>query len=164
MCGGGQVRPSAVSDTAQARWARFPKVGTMGFSGSLESINLADIFQNLAMNRQSGTLNVSDRDRTKCIYFDGGEVRFLSHGKRKNILLGEMLIGRGLATRPQVDAALAEQKASNRLLGEVIVELGIVSRTDIDNLVRFQIEEEIYDLFGWEHASFEFVDGGPTPG
>ncbi|MHC5058324.1 MAG: DUF4388 domain-containing protein [Planctomycetota bacterium] len=136
----------------------------MGFSGSLESINLADIFQNLAMNHQTGTLNVSDRDRTKCIYFEKGEVRFLSHGKRKNILLGEMLVGRGLATRQQLDAALAEQKASNRLLGEVIVALGVASRKDIDNLVRFQIEEEIYDLFGWEHATFEFVDGPPAPG
>ena len=136
----------------------------MGFSGSLESINLADIFQNLAMNHQTGTLNVSDRDRSKCIHFEKGEVRFLSHGKRKNILLGEMLVGRGLATRQQLEAALAEQSASRRLLGEVIVELGIASRGDIDNLVRFQIEEEIYDLFGWEHARFEFVDGPPAPG
>ncbi len=136
----------------------------MGFSGSLESINLADIFQNLAMNHQTGTLNISDRDRTKCIYFEKGEVRYLSHGKRKNTLLGEMLVGRGLATREQVDAALAEQKASSSLLGEVIVSLGIASRTDIDDLVRFQIEEEIYDLFGWEHARFEFVEGAPASG
>ncbi len=42
----------------------------MGFKGSLESINLADIFQNLAMNRQSGTLRVEDasRGRIKSIY------------------------------------------------------------------------------------------------
>jgi outer membrane protein assembly factor BamB/tetratricopeptide (TPR) repeat protein len=136
----------------------------MGFSGSLESINLADIFQNLAMNHQTGTLNISDRDRTKCIYFEKGEVRYLSHGKRKNILLGEMLVGRGLATRTQVDTALAEQRASSSLLGEVIVSLGIISRKDIDDLVRFQIEEEIYDLFGWEHARFEFVEGAPQSG
>ncbi len=135
----------------------------MGFKGSLESINLADIFQNLAMNQQTGTLKVSDKDRVKCIYFHRGEVRYLSHGKRKNILLGEMLVGRGLATREQVDAALGEQRNSSRLLGDIVVDLEICSRDDIDNLVRFQIEEEIYDLFGWERAEFEFTEGAPAP-
>ena len=133
----------------------------MGFKGSLESINLADIFQNLAMNQQTGTLKVSDKNRAKCIFFERGEVRYLSHGKRKNALLGEMLVGRGLATREQVDAALAEQRQSNRLLGEIVVDLQICSKDDVDDLVRFQIEEEIYDLFGWEHAEFEFTEGPP---
>jgi len=133
----------------------------MGFKGSLDSINLADIFQNLAMNQQTGTLRVHDKDRVKCIYFQRGEVKYLSHGKRKNILLGEMLVGRGIATREQVEAALAEQKRSNRLLGEIVVELGIASREEVDNLVKFQIEEEIYDLFGWERGEFEFQEGPP---
>ncbi|MHC4202199.1 MAG: DUF4388 domain-containing protein, partial [Planctomycetota bacterium] len=133
----------------------------MGFKGSLESFNLADIFQNLSMNQQTGTLRVTGRDRMKCIYFQGGQVRFLSRGMGRNVLLGEMLVGRGLATREQVDSGLAEQKNSGRLLGEIVVELGVCSRDDIDNLVRFQIEEEIYDLFGWESADFEFIDGAP---
>jgi outer membrane protein assembly factor BamB/tetratricopeptide (TPR) repeat protein len=136
----------------------------MGFKGSLDSINLADIFQNLAMNQQSGTLRVSDRDRAKSIYFQRGEVRYLAYGGRKSILLGEMLTGRAIATREQVNAALSEQKSSGRLLGEIIVTLGICTRDDVEDLVRFQIEEEIYDLFSWERAEFEFTEGPPPEG
>ena len=136
----------------------------MGFKGSLDSINLADIFQNLAMNQQSGTLRVSDRDRTKSIYFQRGEVRYLAHGGRKSILLGEMLTGRAIATHEQVNAALSEQKSSGRLLGEIIVTLGICTSDDVEDLVRFQIEEEIYDLFSWERAEFEFTEGPPPEG
>ncbi len=50
----------------------------MGFKGTLDSINLADIFQNLAMNQQTGTLRVQNRNEFKCIYFDRGGIRYLS--------------------------------------------------------------------------------------
>lgn len=131
----------------------------MGFKGSLQSINLADILQNLSMNRQSGTLKVTDGERTKCVYFHRGEVKYLSHGRRKNVLFGEMLLGRGVATREQVDVALAEQRSHGKLLGDVFVEMGVCTREEVDDLIRFQIEEEIYDLFTWDRGEFEFDEG-----
>ena len=46
----------------------------MGFQGSIDSVNLSDIFQTLAMNRQTGTLLVQNDIRRHVIYFDNGAI------------------------------------------------------------------------------------------
>ena len=52
----------------------------MAFAGTLESITLADIFQNLATNHQTGTLSLESRDAAKIIFFQSGEIRYLAPG------------------------------------------------------------------------------------
>ena len=52
-------------------------------------------------------------------------------------------------------------KSQNLLLGEALAQGGFVRQEDIDDVVRGQIEEEIYDLFLWDRADFEFVEGPP---
>lgn len=137
----------------------------MGFQGSVESFSLADVFQNLAMNQQTGTLRVfigggSERH----VFFESGQVKYLSHGNQKPLLLGEILVGRGIATEDQVAQALARQAEVREPLGACMVALGFLSQEQVEEIVRHQIEEEIYDLFGWEKAQFEFTDGPPPPG
>jgi hypothetical protein len=41
--------------------------------------------------------------------------------------LGELLVGKGLVTREELDLALAEQSESGRLLGTILVEHGFIS-------------------------------------
>lgn len=137
----------------------------MGFQGSVESFSLADVFQNLAMNQQTGTLRVFVQNGSeRHVYFEAGQVKFLSHGTQKPLLLGEILIGRGVATEDQVAQALARQAEVREPLGACMVALNFLSQEQVEEIVRHQIEEEIYDLFGWEKAQFEFVDGPPAPG
>ncbi|MBI3099871.1 MAG: PQQ-binding-like beta-propeller repeat protein, partial [Planctomycetes bacterium] len=57
---------------------------------------------------------------------------------------------------------LAAQKESKQRLGDILAGQGIVKQEEIDRLVRTQIEEEIFDIFRWKKAAFEFVDG-PAP-
>lgn len=125
------------------------------FKGNLEILNLSDIFQSLAMNRHSGTLIVNDGKREKKIYFAEGEVTLLSSSRRMK--LGEMLIAAGKITEEDLDLALKLQKQSRKKLGEILVEEGFCGDDDIFKLVRMQIEEEIYDLFLWRKADFEFI-------
>ncbi len=125
------------------------------FKGNLEILNLSDIFQSLAMNRHSGTLIVNDGKREKKIYFAEGEITLLSSNRRQR--LGEMLIASGKITDEDLDLALKLQKQSRKKLGEILVEEGFCSDEDIYKLVRMQIEEEIYDLFLWRKAEFEFI-------
>jgi len=131
----------------------------MGFRGNLRSISLADILQNLALNQQTGTLHVAAYDRAKNLYFRGGQITGLSEERRKGLLLGEVLVGRGMASEHQVRAALRRQGTSGGRLGEILVEMGIVTLEQIRDLVRFQVEEDIYDLFTWDEATFEFSEG-----
>ena len=44
----------------------------MGFQGQLSSVQLADLFQTLHMNRQTGTLSVNDAHGTVHVYFEQG--------------------------------------------------------------------------------------------
>lgn len=125
------------------------------FKGNLEILNLSDIFQSLAMNRHSGTLVVNDGKREKKIYFAEGEVTLLSSSRRMK--LGELLISAGKITEEDLDLALKLQKQSRKKLGEILVEEGFCTDDDIFKLVRMQIEEEIYDLFLWRKADFEFI-------
>src|SRR5690606_21216856 len=56
-----------------------------------------------------------------------------------------------------LDLALKLQKQSRKKLGEILVEEGFCEQDDIDRLLRQQIEEELYDLFLWRKAEFEFM-------
>ena len=125
------------------------------FKGNLEVLNLSDIFQSLAMNRHSGTLIVTDGKREKKIFFAEGEITLLSSSRRQR--LGELLVNEDKITEEDLELALKLQKQSRKRLGEILVEEGFCEEDDIDRLVRHQIQEEIYDLFLWRKAEFEFI-------
>ncbi|MEZ0229023.1 MAG: DUF4388 domain-containing protein, partial [Planctomycetota bacterium] len=125
------------------------------FKGNLEVLNLSDIFQSLAMNRHSGTLIISDGKREKKIFFSEGEIQLLSSSRRMK--LGELLIATGKITEEDLDLALKLQKQNRKKLGEILVEEGFCAEEDVARIVKFQIEEEIYDLFLWRKADFEFI-------
>jgi outer membrane protein assembly factor BamB len=125
------------------------------FKGNLEVLNLSDIFQSLAMNRHSGTLIISDGKREKKIFFAEGEIQLLSSSRRMK--LGELLIATGKITEEDLDLALKLQKQNRKKLGEILVEEGFCAEEDVARIVKFQIEEEIYDLFLWKKADFEFI-------
>lgn len=127
----------------------------MTLKGNLEVLNLGDIFQTLSLNKHTGTLKVSATDKEKLIYFSEGEIALLSSSKR--VRLGERLVNAGLITEQELEKALQKQKGSGMKLGEVLIDEGIVEEADIIAVVRSQIEEEIYELFLWEKADFEFL-------
>lgn len=128
----------------------------MALKGDLGTIQLADIFQTLANNQSRGTLVVHDKDSRKRIYFDSGRVILLTSGKRKGLRIGKVLLARKKITQNELDAALREQETMKEPLGKVLVNMGIISDADVQDAVKSQIEEEIYSLFTWTDAQFEF--------
>ncbi|GMV79181.1 MAG: hypothetical protein AMXMBFR7_03650 [Planctomycetota bacterium] len=136
----------------------------MGFQGSVESFSLADVFQNLAMNQQTGTLRIVAPDgKERHIFFDAGQVKNLSRGTQIPLVLGEMLVGRSISSPEQVEEALAAQKERRKPLGECMLELGFLDRDRLEAVLKHQIGEELYELFGWEKANFEFTEGPANP-
>lgn len=130
----------------------------MGFQGDLDSFGLAAIFQTLTANKQSGTLHVFDKETDRYLVFAQGSIRSVSTGKRQNISLGEILVARGIIDEMTLATALTEQIQNKALLGDTLVQMGGCSQEDIDRTLRFQMEEEIYDLFTWRGANFEFEE------
>jgi outer membrane protein assembly factor BamB/Tfp pilus assembly protein PilF len=134
----------------------------LAFKGDLKDINLADIFQTLAMNQQEGTLTITSGERHTEIYFSKEGVRLLASGNQRHIRLGELLLKRRKLTPVELDMALARQKMTGELLGQALVDMNVVTDQDIVECVRSQIEEDIYEIFSWKKARFEFAPGGPS--
>ena len=134
----------------------------MGLKGDLSTIGLAEVFQMISLSQKEGTLVVEDRESRKCIYFGSQGVQLLSTGSRKGMRIGDMLVRSGKITDSDLADALENAKIQKRRIGEILVENGLVKNQDIEELVRTQVEEEIYDLFLWRRATFEFIEGPPS--
>ena len=77
----------------------------LAFKGDLKDINLADIFQTLAMNQQEGTLSITSSEGRTEIYFSKDGVRLLASPDQKHIRLGELLLKMKKLTPVELDMA-----------------------------------------------------------
>jgi len=133
----------------------------MGFKGTLESINLADIFQNLSINQQSGTLRITDQDTVRYIYFDHGQIKYLSRGRGSGLELEELMLGRGMISKADLEEMQKEASATGQGVTGALMASGVATPEQLNELAQIRIEEDIYDLFAWTAGQFEFLDGPP---
>jgi len=136
----------------------------MAFSGDLASLSLADLFQNISLNQQTGTLVVQQARKQKAVYFKNGMVAFASSTESKDLLIGELLLRAKEIAPDDLEAGLRHPKNTGDLLGKVLIDMGFVTEKSIRNALSHQIEEEVYDLFVWHEGTFEFMDGPPSGG
>ncbi|MFH1709218.1 MAG: PQQ-binding-like beta-propeller repeat protein [Planctomycetota bacterium] len=136
----------------------------MGFQGNLGSYGLGDLFQNISSNARTGTLRIIGPAGEKNIYFVEGQIRLLAHGARQRGMLQKVLNDSKLISREQVESAVQKAGETNVPVLNVVLEMGLIEEENLKSLVHFAIEEDIYDLFTWEEAQFDFVDGQPTAG
>ena len=66
--------------------------------------------------------------------------------KPRKIRIGEMVLGAGLISEPQLTQALEEQKRSGRRLGRVLVESGLIEETRLASLLAEQLGIDFIDL------------------
>ncbi len=126
--------------------------------GMLESILLSDLITSLAESQATGLLTVANAEDTKKLLIDHGQLTISSAGMSERVLLGDLLIARGLVTDEAIEKALQIQKTKPRKLGEILIETAGLTEQQIEEAVRFQIEEEIFDLFTWRKGEFEFKE------
>jgi len=130
-------------------------------SGTITATELAEIFQLLTTSRKEGTLTVSDGKRKKSIYFSRDGVTLLFEKDKRARSLGELLVDYGRISEEQLQEALEQHRSTGKRLGEVVQEMGLVSAQGIEDLIRTQIEEEIFDLLSWRGGTFQFRDEPP---
>ena len=131
--------------------------------GDVAILSFADLLQHLSNSRLAGTLAINQSQMQKTIYISPDGMRLLSTSTRKTSSLGEILIRTRKISRVQLDQLLVEQKKTGKRLGELVSRKGIVTKTDIETALREQTQEEIYDLFSWTGATFEFTQGAAPP-
>jgi tetratricopeptide (TPR) repeat protein len=129
----------------------------MAIKGSLKEASLPDVLQLLTMGGKTGCLSVTDGQSFGYIYFQEGRIVYASLLNRRD-RLGDVLVGKGLITREQLEEALEAQErdASPKRLGEILVAKGLIDRATLERCVRYHIQEAIFRLFTWNQGTFYF--------
>jgi len=129
----------------------------MGFAGELTTIGLGEVFQNVAFNRLTGVLQVTERDHHAFVYIEGGRIRAFSHGDLKPFDYA-VIAERADAALPD-DIRTANRRRRRRTLRAALAKFDSFDSERFDAGIRQSIEEEVILLFNWKSASFTFDEG-----
>ena len=136
----------------------------MGFSGQLGTVNLADIFQTLHMNRQSGTMVVAGPAESVRIWFSEGQVVLCSappvDGRP---YIAHAVMRKGLVPPEVCEDLLRRHKQTGQAMRELLLHAGAVAENDLDEISAWCIEEQICPTFEWQTGEFSFEEGAPPP-
>ncbi len=134
----------------------------MALKGDLASVDLAQVFQMLALNQKVGILNIQGPKAWRALYFgpQGTTLFYNEHVFLDRVLLQMTRTGRLAAQSVQEARDHAAQQGLD-LIGSLLAG-GYLTDADLESAFRLEIEEEIYDLFFWHDAQFEFYEGATT--
>lgn len=154
------MEAAAAEAPAQTQAAHDPLTVTM--RGDLEQINLADIFQTLAMSKMEGVLRVRNPIEERQVYCNNGAVRILVPSRIALRRLGQRLVQAGLIQPEQLRSTLLLQRKEKLPLGQLLVQEGLLEQEQIDAVAGMQVAEDLFSLFTWRHGTFEFYKGELT--
>ena len=104
-------------------------------------------------------LSVMSGDVIKKMFLKKGDAVFASSNSRDD-WLGVALVKAGKITLKQFEHSTEVMKKSGRRHGAVLVELGYITPKEIFWAVKFQVREIVYSMFEYDHAGYEFAEGG----
>lgn len=126
--------------------------------GSLKQYPLPEVLQFINMGKSTGLLVLRGQDGNEVsLSIAVGRIVNSSAIERKR-RLGDLLVHRGLIRRSDLKRLLHVQRKieSDKRLGQLLVERDLVSQQTITEVLRQQLEEELWKLFAWEDGDFAF--------
>lgn len=134
----------------------------MGFSGQLGTVNLADIFQTLHMNRQTGTMTVAGPAETVRIWFSEGQVVLCAAPPVEGRpFLVHAVLKKGLITPDVVEDILRRNRQTGQPVRDLLLHVGAIQEADLDEVCAWCVEEQVCPIFEWSQGEFSFEEGGP---
>jgi len=136
----------------------------MAIEGPLRELGIHDVFQLLDLSRKSGTLRVTSQVRRNqgTVWFDGGAIVYAEVRSNPHPL-GELLLRAGKISEGDLRMARDLQgRGDPRRLGDILVASGSLTRRELERQVRFQVEEVIFEVIGWQEGYFAFHEGPLT--
>jgi hypothetical protein len=142
-----------------------------GLAGNLRTVSLPDILQLISTSGKTGMLSVfrskgsvSGEVQKRELYFLKGNIIYATSFGIEDELLGNLILRKRRISKADLDKAIGLQKLlSNRRLGTVLLEMGLLKRDELGECLKYQIEEIIYNLFGWTSGEFIFFEGRLPP-
>lgn len=131
----------------------------MAIEGRLRDLALHDLLQLLYLSRKTGKLRVINETGGRgSITLKSGAV-VSAEVEEASPRLGHLLLNAGKIT--EADLRRADQAYSRdrtRSWRDIFQALGVVNEEDLDRFVKFQVEECIYEILGWQEGGFSFAD------
>src|SRR4051812_25031853 len=129
----------------------------MALRGTLKDFGIADVFSLIGSQNKTGQLVVQGKDEKVTLHFvDGGVVNSEATGRKRQDLIGNILVRAEVLTEAELRAALDLQKGSGRHLGDHLLTMGRVSTADLQTFAKLQSTETVYRVFLWRAGTYEF--------
>lgn len=136
----------------------------MALTGDLASVDLAQVFQMLALNKKVGVLNIHGPGQKRALYFDQRGVTFVHNPHLVLDRVVATLVRCGRLAVHAVEEVRDHAVRMNQPLADSLLAGGYLEAEELDAQYRIEIEEEIYGLFFVKEATFAFQEGGgPDP-
>ena len=130
----------------------------LGLKGNLSTVNLADVFQVLTRGNSTGLLRIQAPEGPRFVEIQNGAISIAGRSGGR-ILLGDLLLSRGLIDEARLEEALNSQRESGKLLGQILIDQNFVELPQLEQALKFQIEEEVCELFTLGKGDFDFLAG-----
>jgi tetratricopeptide (TPR) repeat protein len=130
------------------------------FKGSIEDITVFDLYRQLYLARQTGILELRQREMLKSIIFRNGSIVF-AIANQDSDKLGTFLIGQGKITASQLEKVLEVSQGGMRL-GQAAQDFGFLNPEELDRFVRMHQSEVAISSLAWASGSFCFQPGQRT--
>jgi len=130
----------------------------MALRGDLASVDLAQVFQMLALNQKVGLLSIQSTRLWKVLYFDkrGVTVHHNVHRLLDRVVTSLVRVGR--LTEAQVEEVREHAARMAQPLTDSLLAGGYLQEAELEDQYRCELEEQIYDLFFCKDARFEFFE------
>ena len=132
----------------------------MALTGDLETLDFADLFQNLEQHQRSGTLTLRDGRHETQFYFEGGQLSMLARAGRRPLV--EVLVDSGQVSERSLEAARSKRRGSGRSLGEFLVQARNLKAEELHAFGLARLFDDACELVTETRGEFEFVEG-PVP-
>ena len=129
--------------------------------GSLSLLGLGTFLQTAAQQGTQGELVLTRNGIRKSLFIDGQHVRLVMASHRRAAMLGQLLVREGKITLGELQEMLAKMAKGGPRLGQLLLMNGKISEEDLHEALRHQSMEELFELFEWEEAEFEFREERP---
>ena len=139
------------------------KTKEAGLTGNLQTVPLSDLLQLITTSAKTGMLYICRGEQKREIYFRKGAVIYAFSSGSEEQLLGNLVLSRRKISKADLERALSIQKLTGKKLGTVLLEMTKLTKEELLGFLRIQVEEIVYNLFGWNSGEFIFYDGKPPP-
>jgi serine/threonine protein kinase len=135
-----------------------PEPAHAAWTATIDARTLPARLYGLCQPDTTGLLVARAGSREKRIYFNAGEVRFVSSTARDE-LLGYRLARRGLVDEAILKPALETRARCALHLGEILIGLGAIGPTALLRELVEQLTDRFIELFAWREGALLFFPG-----